>query len=1562
MNRAQFGLIVLFTLLSIQIEAQQAYQSYIEISDLKWHARSFIAPQTGKLDSLILEHLNAGTADCPDYHYLIYIIQGGLNASCPDSLICNSATTDFINCLPNTTHAIFIGNKNFPDNTGATAGTTEKFGFRLNVDVKKDSLYTIAFSSSCIGHLTAGTLLGVIPVAEHGFNWGLTGSTPTCGGPGGGFWAEFQYAAPVPDSNWVWIGGDSLISQQGDYGQKGVSMLSNWPSARSRSVSWQNNGNEVLVFGGEGNTNTTYLNDLWKWNGVMWTWISGDSIANQSGVYGIKGTASPNNKPGARIEAVSWYGNNGNYWLYGGRGYDGSGNNGYLNDLWKWDGSQWTWVSGNATTNASGQYGTLNNTSSQNLPGARYRAMSWVDAAGNLFLFGGEGYDANGSFGYLNDMWKFDGTNWTWVKGSSTINANGNYGQLNISHTANEPGSRNRARVWTNNLNETFLFGGQGRDGGGALGFLNDLWKWDGTNWTWMSGDSTVNSTSDYGTIQVPSNTNKIGSRFGSVSWIDNSNNLWLFGGFGKDSASANGHLNDLWQWNGQEWVWMNGSKIKDQNGNYVSNGGVAPNGGPGGRYGGVSWTDSLGWFYHFGGLGNDVNGNLGKLNDIWRIGYESTVNCNLSHALFADDSLSVCGDSVLLDAGSGYAQYHWSTGDTTQTILVRFSGTYSVRVTNYNSCTAKDTIRVHFIRINANSADSLMCHGDSTMLTALQPTFESFGDTIKGELMGSVTGRSVSLSNNGQVVAIGEPGNGLAGSVRVFENVQGSWTQLGQKLALSSSWTSDQGWTVSLSADGQTLATNSQQEVNVYALINSTWIGKGSTVLSYGSNEVECISLSSNGNVIAVGEPYYDSVGTNSGRIKIFEYVNNAWSQKGASIYGGNADGLFGYSLALSHHGDVLVVGAPGELVSGSNASGETRVFQFNNGSWSQIGQVIGGGSAINSGVSVDIDQSGERIAIGEINTTFNSCQLKVFELINGNWVQMGNTIIASGSITHNSVSIAGSGSRVAFSLHSFNPSSSIYSYSNNSWVELEFEHGLNFVECIALNYSGDVCALSQPFIDVDRGQVNIFKDFSSTYDFQWFPTGDTTSSITVSPNQTTAYYVTVSDGIGSCTDSITVYVNPIDSTTQIQSACNDYTWTVNARTYTSSGVYRDTLVSSAGCDSILILDLTINQPDTTYEVETACGNYIWPVTNQNYSTSGLYRATLTNQAGCDSVIELNLTINDADSVYQSASACDSFTWPVNNQTYASSGLYSATLSNGAGCDSVVYLDLTINASNVNNINVTACDSFYWNSTSQTYFASGNYLVQLQNIFGCDSTVVLNLTINNSSSSQVQVSSCDFYVWPMNGQSYTQSGTYTHVVNNSAGCDSTITLQLTIHTTDITQQPANQQVFINDTAVFALVANPSNATYQWQSDVGFGFQNLNNAGQYAGTHTNTLSVYNAAISNNNQVFRCNVSANGCDETSNNAVLTVIDNFGIDENTRAQLIKLYPNPTKDHIDVEADDVLIGREYYITDAAGKLMFKGKLNRIKSRIFVDDWKAGEYIFTIEGVMNQKFSVVK
>ena len=420
-------------------------------------------------------------------------------------------------------------------------------------------------------------------------------------------------------SSWTWVSGSDVPDQFGSYGTKGTGAPGNVPGGRRSSIAWSDPSGNLSLFGGAGFA-AEYdgsLNDLWKWDGTNWTWVSGSDVPGQKGTYGTKGSPAPANVPGGRSDSVSWRDSNGNVWLFGGVGI-GAIEYGHLNDLWKWDGTSWTWVSGPSGESQVGLFGTKGVPSPSNIPRPRYSAASWTDSSGNLWLFGGSGFTSAGySDGQLNDLWRWDGTNWTWMSGPDQPYGYGVYGTKGVAASGNMPGARCCAVSWTDPSGNLWLFGGYGAAAAGS-GYLNDLWKWDGTNWTWVSGSNAPNSAGAYGSKGVPAPGNVPWARASSVSWTDAAGNFWLFGGNTPESAGGEDQRNDLWRWDGTNWTWMSGSNAAHEFGTYGTKGIAASGNVPGARSFSVSWTDASGSLWLFGGYGGAA-AEWGYLNDLWK-------------------------------------------------------------------------------------------------------------------------------------------------------------------------------------------------------------------------------------------------------------------------------------------------------------------------------------------------------------------------------------------------------------------------------------------------------------------------------------------------------------------------------------------------------------------------------------------------------------------------------------------------------------------------------------------------------------------------------------------------------------------------------------------------------------------------------------------------------------------------------------------------------------------------------------------------------------------------------
>ena len=474
---------------------------------------------------------------------------------------------------------------------------------------------------------------------------GLGGAVPLLG--------QITPSSAGKAGDWTWMSGSSSASAPGVYGTLGTANgTTNVPGGREGAMGWADNSGDLWLLGGfgyAGNTTATfgYLNDLWEFNPSTnyWTWMGGsNTLANNycvaSPTFGLLGNFGAEYVPGGRQSAASWTDKNGNLWLFGGEGGGAGAANacgtgytfGYLNDLWEFNPSlgahgEWAWMGGIGAPNASGMYpAAMDEFTSGVAPGAREYASTWTDNSGNFWLFGGFGYDANGNFGELNDLWQFNPSlnEWAWMGGSSTVSAYsgqpGVYGTQGTPAAGNIPGGRYGASTWADSSGNLWLFGGLGVDGVGNSGSLNDLWEFNRSvgeygEWVWMGGSSAIGSSSwpgVYGTEGTPAAENIPGGRNEAVSWIDSSGHYWLFGGAG--------FFNDLWAFDAStsQWVWMDGSSTANQFGSYGTLQSPTSTSTPGGRYEATNWTDKDGNLWLFGGSGRAGGGSVDPLNDLW--------------------------------------------------------------------------------------------------------------------------------------------------------------------------------------------------------------------------------------------------------------------------------------------------------------------------------------------------------------------------------------------------------------------------------------------------------------------------------------------------------------------------------------------------------------------------------------------------------------------------------------------------------------------------------------------------------------------------------------------------------------------------------------------------------------------------------------------------------------------------------------------------------------------------------------------------------------------------------
>ena len=394
-----------------------------------------------------------------------------------------------------------------------------------------------------------------------------------------------------------------------------------------------------------------------------------------------------------------------------------------------------------------------------------------------------------------------------------------------------------------------------------------------------------------------------------------------------------------------------------------------------------------------------------------------------------------------------------------------------------------------------------------------------------------------------------------------------------------------------------------------------------------------------------------------------------------------------------------------------------------------------------------------------------------------------------------------------------------------------------------------------------------------------------------------------------------------PAVTTTITEDVCNSYFWPQTSQFYLTSGQYSDTLTSVNGCDSIVVLDLTIRTSSGSAQTVSVCESYLWPENGMTYTTSGTYYDTLVNAVGCDSTITLDLTINMPTTSSFSAAACYSYTWAENGMTYSTSGNYNDTLTNAVGCDSIITLNLTINQSTSSSLTEIACGSYPWAQNGVTYMMSGSYNDTIPNANGCDSIITLNLTVNPITSSIETVSACDSYTWSANGVTYTTSGQHSQAFLSVAGCDSLVTLNLTIVPTPTANATDNG---------LGTLTGSGGSPVQW-IDCG---TNTAIAGATSATFSPTINGSYAIVVGNGI---------GCSDTSN---CLIVDYIGLSENAAINA-SIYPNPATNEVKITFEGSVA--TLVIRDAQGKIIQTQNIQNNEA-ISLGSMQTGIYFFEL------------
>ena len=246
----------------------------------------------------------------------------------------------------------------------------------------------------------------------------------------------------------------------------------------------------------------------------------------------------------------------------------------------------------------------------------------------------------------------------------------------------------------------------------------------------------------------------------------------------------------------------------------------------------------------------------------------------------------------------------------------------------------------------------------------------------------------------------------------------------------------------------------------------------------------------------------------------------------------------------------------------------------------------------------------------------------------------------------------------------------------------------------------------------------------------------------------------------------------------------CERYVWPLNGQTYTHSGIYRENLASIDGCDSVCVLNLTINDAYEFYETYDILTTQLpFTVHEYTYTAAGTYNRTFTTVGGCDSIYHITLNVHPVvlpkDTLHKTVCEAEvPYNW--RGTDYSKSGWYSKTTT-VSGNDTIHYLHLTVNKTYSDTTYIHACGPYTWHGNN--YAASGIYTFPQVSSCGCDSTEVLKLTVGAPSASTVNVTTCQYELTTVGNRTFVAMAntSFTETLTNATGCDSVVTYNVTV-------------------------------------------------------------------------------------------------------------------------------------------------------------------------------------
>lgn len=417
------------------------------------------------------------------------------------------------------------------------------------------------------------------------------------------------------------------------------------------------------------------------------------------------------------------------------------------------------------------------------------------------------------------------------------------------------------------------------------------------------------------------------------------------------------------------------------------------------------------------------------------------------------------------------------------------------------------------------------------------------------------------------------------------------------------------------------------------------------------------------------------------------------------------------------------------------------------------------------------------------------------------------------------------------------------------------------------------------------------------------------------------TGVYTDTLSGSHGCDSIVTIHLlvrGASTFSTLYDTICQGSSVSAAGHSYSANGTYTDTLSNATAGDSIVMLHLTVIGTSAITRYDTICHGSSVSIGGHSYTSSGVFADTLSGAHGCDSIVTLHLSVYPVASVSLYDTLITGDTLHIGRHSYYQSGVYYDTLSTMHGCDSAVTVYLYVaTAATYAHLFDTVCQGFSVTLAGHTYTVSGTYIDTLTGHLGGDSIVTLSLTVTRAVLGNVYDTICQGSVYTVGSHSYSQSGVYVDTLTNRTGCDSIRALHLTVlpnttPTASITVSHGSVSGGMQTDTFTVHYTDCSNPSYTWL---------LNNV---------QLSLHNPVVvisyaTGSSDSVSCQISCSNQCSTVGTATSNSIIRTSIAEISSIGDVKIYPNPTTGSFSIDINALTSGdAKITITDLLGQIV--------------------------------------